>query len=247
MEAPNPDGHSVLLPVNLPDMPNFAADYYPCMRIENPGGTGSWIPVGSAPEIQIRADSRLLPIWLQIVFISILLMMSGLFSGLNLGLMALDKTELKILRNTGSDKEKRYAAKVMPVRRLGNYLLCSLLLGNVLVNSSLTLLLDDLTSGLVAILGSTMGIVIFGEIIPQAICSRHGLAIGAYTVWITKIFMAITFPMAYPISKLLDKILGKEIGAHYDRERLKELVKVSCCITLNLSKNIRKNRPCLIQ
>ncbi len=27
--------------------------------------------------------------------------------------------------------------------------------------------------------------------------------------------------------KLLDYILGKEIGAHYDRERLKELVKVS--------------------
>ncbi len=178
-EAPNPDGHSVLLPVNLPDMPNPAADYYPCMRIENPGGTTSWIPVGSAPEIQVRADSKLLPIWLQVVFIAILLLMSGLFSGLNLGLMALDRTELKILRNTGSEKEKRYAAKVMPVRRLGNYLLCSLLLGNVLVNSSLTLLLDELTSGLVAIIGSTMGIVIFGEIIPQAICSRHGLAVGA--------------------------------------------------------------------
>ena len=43
----------------------------------------------------------------------------------------------------------------------------SLLLGNVLVNSTLTIFMEALSSGLVAVIGSTMGIVIFGEIIPQ--------------------------------------------------------------------------------
>ena len=84
--------------------------------------------------------------------------------------MALDRTELKIYENTGSEKEKRYANAIIPVRNHGNYLLCTLLLGNVLVNSTLTILLDDWTSGIVAIVGSTVGIVIFGEIIPQ-VCS----------------------------------------------------------------------------
>lgn len=85
--------------------------------------------------------------------------------------MALDRTELKIYENTGSDKEKRYAKAIIPVRNHGNYLLCTLLLGNVLVNSTLTILLDDLTSGVIAIVGSTLGIVIFGEIIPQVSAS----------------------------------------------------------------------------
>ena len=74
-------------------------------------------------------------------------------TGLNLGLMALDQTELKIVQNTGSDKEKDYANKIFPIRKHGNFLLCSLLLGNVLVNNTLTILLDTLTSGLVAVIG----------------------------------------------------------------------------------------------
>merc|ERR1711915_454304 len=97
------------------------------------------------------------------------------------GLMSLDQTELKIVMNTGTDEEKRYANDILPVRALGNFLLCSILLGNVLVNNTLTIMLDTILGGggMVAVIGSTLAIVVFGEIIPQAICSRHGLAVGA--------------------------------------------------------------------
>ncbi|XP_075468626.1 metal transporter CNNM2 isoform X1 [Ascaphus truei] len=170
----------------------------------------------------------LLPFWLQVIFIALLLCLSGMFSGLNLGLMALDPMELRIVQNCGTDKEKNYAKRIEPVRRQGNYLLCSLLLGNVLVNTTLTILLDDIAgSGLVAVVVSTIGIVIFGEIVPQAICSRHGLAVGANTIFLTKFFMMMTFPASYPVSKLLDCVLGQEIGTVYNREKLLEMLRVT--------------------
>ncbi|XP_041644439.1 metal transporter CNNM4 [Cheilinus undulatus] len=176
----------------------------------------------------VEEKKSLLPIWLQVILISFLLVLSGMFSGLNLGLMALDPMELRIVQSCGTEKEKKYARKIEPIRRKGNYLLCSLLLGNVLVNTTLTILLDDLIgSGLGAVVASTVGIVIFGEIVPQALCSRHGLAVGANTILVTKLFMLLTFPLSWPISKILDCVLGQEIGTVYNREKLVEMLKVT--------------------
>lgn len=169
-----------------------------------------------------------LPLWLNIVCIVCLLFLSGLFSGLNLGLMALDQNDLKVIASCGTKREKAFAATIAPLRARGNFLLCTLLLGNVLVNTTLTTLLDDVTgSGAIAVLAATLSIVIFGEILPQAICSRHGLAVGAKTIGITYIFMALTAPLAYPISVALDKLLGEEIGVVYNREQLTEYIRIT--------------------
>ncbi|XP_072917553.1 metal transporter CNNM4-like isoform X1 [Hemitrygon akajei] len=178
--------------------------------------------------VVLELREPLMPLWLHIVLTLFLLALSGIFSGLNLGLMALDPTELRIVQNCGTDSERSHAKSIEPVRRQGNYLLCSLLLGNVLVNSTLTVLLDELLgSGWVTVVTSTIGIVILGEIVPQALCSRHGLAVGARTIVLTKLFMLLTFPLSFPISKFLDLILGQEIGKVYSREKILEMLKVT--------------------
>ena len=169
------------------------------------------------------------PTWVNFIFLAFLLCLSGLFSGLNLGLMSLDQTELAIVIKTGTEADQENAKAISPVRALGNFLLCSLLFGNVLVNVIIPMLLDSIpgANGIWAVIGSTFGIVVFGEIIPQAICSRHGLAVGAKTIIITKFFMLLTSPLSWPISKLLDLMLGEELGTVYDRNRLLELLKVT--------------------
>jgi metal transporter CNNM len=109
--------------------------------------------------------------WQQYVFLTILAIMSGMFSGLNLGLLGLDVKNLELLtRGPFNDEDEaktaEYANKILPIRRRGNLLLCTILLGNVTVNSGLAILMGDLTSGLMGLLISTSIITIFGEIIP---------------------------------------------------------------------------------
>lgn len=167
-----------------------------------------------------------LPIWSALTLGGVLMLLSGLFSGLTLGLLSLDPVSLRILEKAGDPKERRYAKTIMPVRKNGNRLLCTLLLGNVVVNSALSILLSDLTSGLVGLIASTIVILVFGEILPQSICSRHGLMIGAYSIWLVRFFIILFLPITYPTSILLDCMLGQYVGTVYSKDELKKLIDI---------------------
>jgi len=151
----------------------------------------------------------------------ILVLLSGLFSGLTLGLLSLDKNELKRKISLGNKEAK----KVYAVRKRGNLLLCTLLLGNVAINSTLAIFLGNIASGVVAGLMATGLIVIFGEIIPQATFARFALQVGAKTAWVVKIFIFILFPICWPISFILDKVLGEEMATIYSKKELIKIVK----------------------
>lgn len=134
--------------------------------------------------------------------------------------MSISKGELERKMELG-DKN---AAKVYSVRKKGNLLLCTLLLGNVAVNSALAIFLGDIASGFTAGIISTGLIVIFGEILPQATFSRYALNLGGKTTWLVKIFIFILYPITWPISKALDKILGEEMNTIYSKHELIKIV-----------------------
>ena len=75
--------------------------------------------------------------------------------------MSLDLVSLEILAEGGDDEEREYAKKIIPVRERGNLLLCTLLLGNTMVNALVAILMADLTDGIVGLLLSTFSIVVF--------------------------------------------------------------------------------------
>ncbi|XP_053203264.1 unextended protein-like [Panonychus citri] len=209
------------------NLPKQHERLYMCAKNQDGQHQAGWYHQGNDPWLTFEVEGQFLPFWLHIIAIIVLLCLTALFAGLNLGLMSLDKNELQVVAIKGSDSERAHAKAIGPLRRRGNFLLCTILLSNVCINATVTVLIEELTSGPIAVIASTLAITIFGDIVPQAICSRHGLAIGAKTIWIMYFFMLLTSPLSYPISKILDWCLGEEIGAVYDREKLMEFIRVT--------------------
>ncbi|KAF3439099.1 hypothetical protein FNV43_RR17374 [Rhamnella rubrinervis] len=162
--------------------------------------------------------------FIRISIIAFLVLFAGLMSGLTLGLMSMSLVDLEVLAKSGTPTDRKHAAKILPVVRRQHLLLCTLLICNAAAMEALPIFLDSLVTAWGAILLSVTLILLFGEIIPQAVCSRYGLAIGAAVAPVVRILVCICFPVAYPISKLLDFLLGKGHDALFRRAELKTLV-----------------------
>lgn len=159
--------------------------------------------------------------------IPILVLLSGLFAGLTLGYFSIDPTQLHVLAISGTEKQKAYARKIMPVRKNGHLLLTTLLLANMIVNETLPEISNGpLGGGFQAVVVSTVLIVLFAEIIPQSVCSRYGLLVGAKAAPLVRVMIWVFFIVAYPVAKLLEWSLGAHHGIIYRRAELKELIKI---------------------
>jgi metal transporter CNNM len=150
----------------------------------------------------------------------ILLSFSALFSGLTLGYFSLNLNTLERRAKHGNKE----AIAVYPIRKHGNLLLTTLLLGNVAVNTALSVYLGSLVSGAVAGVTATAMIFLFGEIIPQAAFSRHALWFGSRLAPLVKVLIFVMLPITFPISYMLDKLLGKEMPTLYSKLELKQIV-----------------------
>ncbi|URD75186.1 DUF21 domain-containing protein [Musa troglodytarum] len=156
----------------------------------------------------------------------LLVLFAGIMSGLTLGLMSLGLVELEILQRSGTPTEKKQAATILPVVQKQHQLLVTLLLCNAAAMEALPIYLDKIFHPFVAVVLSVTFVLAFGEVIPQAICTRYGLAVGANFVWLVRILMILCYPIAYPIGKILDCALGHNESALFRRAQLKALVSI---------------------
>ncbi|MFQ5543760.1 MAG: DUF21 domain-containing protein [Nitrospiria bacterium] len=158
-------------------------------------------------------------IWVGIVFC---ITQSSILSGLNLAYFSLSKLRLQIEASQGN----QHAASVLLQREDYNFLLTTILLGNVSVNVLLTILSDSVMTGLAAFIFSTITITYLGEIIPQAYFSRHALKMSALFTPVLRIYQFILYPVIKPTSLFLDKVLKKEAVQFFDENDLEELIRM---------------------
>lgn len=155
------------------------------------------------------------------LIVILLLFLSGVFSGLTLGLFSLNTDDLMRKSKLGNKKAKN----VLKIRKMGNVLLCTLLIGNVAVNSAMAVFLGSITQGVIAGVVATVLIVIFGEILPQAVFARFALIVGAKTSWLVWVFIFVLYPVTYPLGWILDKVLGEELPTIWSKKEIAEIIK----------------------
>lgn len=158
---------------------------------------------------------------MDIFIIIALISASGMFSGLTIGLLGLSVDQVQ----RSSDLGDKNAKLVLPLIKKGNLLLVTLLLGNTAVNATLSIFLGGLVGeGVTAGVISTALILIFGEILPAAILTRHALFIGARVAGLVKILIFTFYPVAGPIALILDRVLGEELPTLLDRRELQHVI-----------------------
>ncbi len=155
------------------------------------------------------------------VGIALCVLQSGTFSGLNLALFGISALRLEALAATGN----RDAARLLLLRSDSNFLLSTVLWGNVGTNVLLALLSDSMLTGVAAFVFSTFVITLGGEIFPQAYFSRNALRMATLMRPVLRFWQFVLFPIAKPTALLLDAWLGRESIDFLQEDELREVLK----------------------
>ncbi len=149
-----------------------------------------------------------------------LITVSAICSGLNVALMSLDTSDLKRRAKLGSNDAK----KALVFRKKAHLSLASILITNVAVISATSLALSSFLNGILAGLISTLLIVVFGEILPQAFAVQHALrAIAVFSPFM-RFLIVVTYPVSRPLELLLNKTIGHEDKRLHSRHELGLLI-----------------------
>ncbi len=155
-----------------------------------------------------------------IIEVAVLIIGSGIYSGLNVSVMSLNLQDLQRQAQLGNIKAQR----VLPFRKNAHLTLASILLTNVAFASASSIVLAGKMNGFVAAAISTILLVIFGELLPQALFTRNALTICSYLVPFLKFIKIMTYPLAKPLQLVLDKWFGKEKQFLHTRNELSLII-----------------------
>jgi metal transporter CNNM len=150
----------------------------------------------------------------------LLVLVSAICSGLNIAVMSLDMGDLRRKAKLGN----KQAQRVLPLRRHTHLTLAAILFTNVAAVSGTSLVLDQRLEGWLAGLLSTLLIVVFGEVIPQALFSKNALGWSSRFAPLLKFMIVITYVLSKPLQLLLDKLFPRQRTKLQSRRELGLLI-----------------------
>jgi metal transporter CNNM len=151
-----------------------------------------------------------------IIEVTLLVMASAVCSGLNIAVMSLDMADLRRKAKLGNKQAKR----VLPLREHTHLTLASILLTNVAAVSACSLVLEQELNGWLAGAIGTLLIVVFGEVMPQALFAKNALGWSSLFAPLLKAMIAITYVLSKPLQLLLDKLFPHQRSTLQSRQEL---------------------------
>jgi metal transporter CNNM len=142
---------------------------------------------------------------------------SGVCSGLTVGIFSLDPSRLEVMTRAGATSWQRNSAgRLLFLVKNGHWTLVTLLVSNASAMSALPLVLDRLVSAELAVVLSITAVLVFGEVVPQALFVRYGFSVCAVLVPLMWVLMLVTAVISYPAAMLLDAVVGHQARAGRD-------------------------------
>jgi putative hemolysin len=152
----------------------------------------------------------------RLLLIGILLVCSAFFSGSEAALFSLNTVQVERLRERGGVVGRLIASLLQRPTNL----IITFLVGNEIVNvalsvaaTSFALLLYGQGGEYVAIVATTMILLLFGEVTPKSLAVRYPERISRLVAWPIQTFSLAITPLRWGLRKLVDGVLG----AHAER------------------------------
>lgn len=146
--------------------------------------------------------------WLSLLGILFWLLVSAFFSAADTALTTAPRATLKSL----ADKGARGATQALAVIEDNERMVGTLLLGRIIAKVSAAVLAAGLllrlqTGGLMAVLGITLLLLVFGEVLPKTVAATHPEAVALRTAPTVRVLIRIAGPLLALVRGVSDAIL----------------------------------------
>ena len=146
-----------------------------------------------------------------------LVILGGITSGLNVSLLSIDANKNQLMLKLSEKNSKlvpvsklRMMEKLQPLITDRHLLLVTLLVANASCMEALPIFLDELVASWLAIVISVTFVLIFGEILPQALFTADPLKSGYKLYYLVLTMKWLLFPICKPLAWILDLLLADE-------------------------------------
>ncbi len=171
----------------------------------------------------------------EILIISLFIVLSAFFSGSETALISVSKIRIRHLADTGNKK----AAILMRLLESPEQFLTAILVGNNVVNITASVLAANValntfgSSGIAIATGvMTLFILVFGEVFPKTLASRHSESISLLVAKPIRIVIYILNPVIWVLTEFINFLIvlfgGKERVRHpfVTEEKIKMMLRV---------------------